>query len=170
MSCDVVDGNASNFNRLKSNDVIFVYIIQEGISVMQAPTDIFHLPDRIWHLPVVLMVFSYYYSLISSSRTSTERRRQYNNFCNRLIPLENQLHMMQDSERSRGLDHSDNEGEFDFGSDLMHTSYAQPKNVSQIKASSSTSAARHSSVSNDVAWRGWSIMSDSFIILIVKIS
>ena len=63
MSCDVVDGNTSNFNRLKSNDTIFVYIIQEGISVTHTPTDIFHLPDRIWHLPVVLMVFSYYYFL-----------------------------------------------------------------------------------------------------------
>ena len=34
MSCDVVDGNTSN-----SNDIIFVYIIQEGISVMQTHTN-----------------------------------------------------------------------------------------------------------------------------------
>ena len=65
MSCDVVDGNTSNFNRLKSNNTICLYNTykRELASHTHTPTDIFHLPDRIWHLPVVLMVFSYNYFL-----------------------------------------------------------------------------------------------------------
>uniref|UniRef100_A0A1X7VU90 Uncharacterized protein n=1 Tax=Amphimedon queenslandica TaxID=400682 RepID=A0A1X7VU90_AMPQE len=78
------------------------------------------------------------------SRTSTERRRQYNNFCDRLVPLENELHRMQLSERSRGRNHSDNEEEYQLGSDLMSTSYAQPSRSSHIHSSGS-SAVNHSS-------------------------
>ena len=91
--------------------------------------------------------------IILCSHTSTERRRQYSDFCNQLMPLENGLHMMQDSERSRGIDHSDDDDEYERRtSDLMSTSYAQPqRRVSSISASFETDACtrRSSSVSSN---------------------
>lgn len=81
------------------------------------------------------------------------------------MPLENQLLSMQQTERSQGIDHSDDEGEYMRGSSLMCTSYARPTpkktsigmTLSQPQHSSTTStrsakeSSRRQDISDDLA-------------------